>query len=290
MSIVINFYGGSGIGKSTCAAGLFYKLKMRGINTELVSEYAKELAWKNDVGTLKNQLHLLGTQMERMERLVNKADIIITDSPLLLNSIYAGDEYPQCFHQMVEWAHKRYNSLNYLITRKKDFSKSGRVHTLEQSIQKDNDIQLMLELYRQPYKIVTYDDETLEQIANEIEELFTQSLYLFDEVPVELDDAVKKDEPDNFAVSEYLPRPLQPETQYEFLDTVSLLYTKNPEIKPNEEDLKYMTIPEEARAFDDIHGKNAHVNRTNVAINWSTDTIHVYSHRLGRVVEYVPKK
>ena len=35
---VINFYGGPGSGKSTAAAGLFYKMKLGGYSVELTDE------------------------------------------------------------------------------------------------------------------------------------------------------------------------------------------------------------------------------------------------------------
>jgi adenylylsulfate kinase-like enzyme len=40
---VINLFGGPGTGKSTLAAALFTDLKMKGINAELVTEFAKDL-------------------------------------------------------------------------------------------------------------------------------------------------------------------------------------------------------------------------------------------------------
>ena len=39
---VINFYGGPGVGKSTKAAGMFYKMQLAGYSVELVNEFAKE--------------------------------------------------------------------------------------------------------------------------------------------------------------------------------------------------------------------------------------------------------
>ena len=40
---VINFYGGPNTGKSTKAAGMYYKMNLAGYNVELVNEFAKEL-------------------------------------------------------------------------------------------------------------------------------------------------------------------------------------------------------------------------------------------------------
>ncbi len=38
-------FGGPGTGKSTSAAGLFFKMKLAQMEVELVTEYAKDLVW-----------------------------------------------------------------------------------------------------------------------------------------------------------------------------------------------------------------------------------------------------
>lgn len=43
--LVINLFGVPGAGKSTGAAYIFARLKMLGINTELVTEFAKDKVW-----------------------------------------------------------------------------------------------------------------------------------------------------------------------------------------------------------------------------------------------------
>lgn len=46
--IVINLFGGPGSGKSTGAAYIFSQLKMKGINCELITEYAKDKTWEKN--------------------------------------------------------------------------------------------------------------------------------------------------------------------------------------------------------------------------------------------------
>lgn len=44
--LVLNFSGGTSVGKSTCSAYFYSMLKMQGINCELVNEYAKQKVWE----------------------------------------------------------------------------------------------------------------------------------------------------------------------------------------------------------------------------------------------------
>jgi adenylate kinase family enzyme len=45
-TLFVNLFGSPGTGKSTMAASIFAELKWRGVDCEIVTEYAKELTWK----------------------------------------------------------------------------------------------------------------------------------------------------------------------------------------------------------------------------------------------------
>ena len=47
--IYICLYASPSSGKSTMAANVFSKLKMFGVNCELVTEFAKDLVWDNSM-------------------------------------------------------------------------------------------------------------------------------------------------------------------------------------------------------------------------------------------------
>ena len=51
-TMVVNCYAGPGAGKTTCAWEVASQLKKKGINTEYVSEYAKELVWEGKYDVL----------------------------------------------------------------------------------------------------------------------------------------------------------------------------------------------------------------------------------------------
>ena len=86
--IVVNLFGVPGAGKSTGAAYVFSKLKMQGINAELVTEFAKDMVWENNNKVLMNQEYIFGSQSYRLDRLRDKVDVIVTDCPLFLTAFY----------------------------------------------------------------------------------------------------------------------------------------------------------------------------------------------------------
>ena len=127
-SLVVNFYGGPGSGKSTKAAELFAILKKRGIVCELVTEFAKDLTWEQSHATLGNQLYVLGRQYNRMFRLNGKVDVIITDSPLLLSLHYGmGTRFQtRWFDQMTRDLIGDFENVHVLVNRDVEYSKIGR--------------------------------------------------------------------------------------------------------------------------------------------------------------------
>ena len=131
--LVVNFFGPPGCGKSTTAAALFSYLKMSDVNCELVTEYAKDEVWNESKHTLSYQPYVFGQQAWRIERLRNKVDVVVTDSPIVLSTIYASPETPQCFHDYVIWEHNRTESLNFFLKRVKKFNPVGRHHSEAES-------------------------------------------------------------------------------------------------------------------------------------------------------------
>lgn len=85
---VINLFGGPNSGKSTAAAGLYYKLKTRGMNVELVREYVKNWAWEDRKPGTFDQPYIFGKQLRYESMLYGKVDYLVTDSPLIMSGYY----------------------------------------------------------------------------------------------------------------------------------------------------------------------------------------------------------
>ena len=90
-TIAINFFGAPGAGKSTLSAIVFAKLKMMGVNCELVTEFAKDKVWEKNNEALSNQIYIFAKQYYGMSRCTGQVDVIITDSPLFLSPFYNKD-------------------------------------------------------------------------------------------------------------------------------------------------------------------------------------------------------
>ena len=113
--IIVNLFGVPGAGKSTGAAYIFSQLKMKGINAELITEFAKDKVWENNEKVFKNQLYLFGKQSFRISRVQDEVDVIVTDSPLLLSILY--NQTPilgENFNHLVYDVFNSYNNINYL--------------------------------------------------------------------------------------------------------------------------------------------------------------------------------
>lgn len=147
---VINIWGAPAAGKSTVAAGLFSLMKAADYNVELVNEYAKDVTWEGHKELLKDQLFVLGQQNRKLERLRDKVDYVISDSPLLLTLAYTPEIYYKTFERLVYEVWSSYDNLNYFIIRTHPYRQVGRVHTEEQSASLNKRIADILDKYSVP--------------------------------------------------------------------------------------------------------------------------------------------
>ncbi len=165
--VVVNAFGGPGSGKSTACMDICQQLKKLGYNAEYVQEYAKELVydkkWELLDGSEAHQFEILKEQVHRMDRLYEQADFIITDSPILLNSIY-NQELTAAYSGMVQELHGQYHNFSFFVERDRtSFQQEGRIHNLEESILKDKEIQTLLKNNNIYYG--TYTHETIGKVV-----------------------------------------------------------------------------------------------------------------------------
>ena len=167
--IVINLFAGPGAGKSTNCAGLFYRLKMLGVNCEMALEYAKDKVWEQSYRTLDNQIYVFGKQLHRLWRLNEQVDVVITDSPLLL-SIHYDKTNSENFKNLVMEQFNNFKNLNYFIVRGESYNPKGRTQTLEESKEIDVDVTKILDDNNINYKVIS-KETALDEIINDLKTL-----------------------------------------------------------------------------------------------------------------------
>ena len=167
--ILVNLFGAPGAGKSTGAAYIFSQLKMRGINAELVTEFAKDKVWEGSKAVFENQAYIFGKQYFRISRCADQVDVIVTDSPLLLSILYNNDEdLGGTFDAVVRQVAKKYNSKNYYLKRVKDYNPSGRFQTEDESDEIAIELKHLLDREGVDYKVRRGDVIGYEQIVEDV--------------------------------------------------------------------------------------------------------------------------
>lgn len=167
-TIIVNLYGGPGAGKSTLAAEVFYKLKSTtNLNIELVPEVAKESAWH---GIEIVQSDCFFEQVKRIDRLIGKVNVIITDSPLLLQLIYGGDRYEGLVDVLKDtWVKvDKIKELNYFIERTKPYHNGGRYQSEHEAKSIDGDLHKLLNLWEEGNYLYDKTEALSDTIINDI--------------------------------------------------------------------------------------------------------------------------
>lgn len=135
-TLVINLFGAPCSGKSSGAAYIFSQLKKKGIDCELVTEYAKDKCWEGDYmfEDPTNQFYIGAKQYYRVNRVNGKVDVIITDSPVLLSCFYnTVEEMSEEYNIVVRRLFNRFNNLNFFINRVKPYNPNGRIQTEDEA-------------------------------------------------------------------------------------------------------------------------------------------------------------
>ena len=151
MTKIINLYGAPGSGKSTIASGLFFHMKMAGLNVELATEYIKSKVFEENPYPFKDQLYCFAKQHKKLRELNGKVDFIITDSPLLMSLVYNSTE-PALFNDMVIQYYNMYDNVNFLLKRNHTYHTEGRVQTEHEADEVGEQLENYLKQYNIEYK------------------------------------------------------------------------------------------------------------------------------------------
>lgn len=172
MTLIVNLLGQPCAGKSTTAAGVFYRLKVAGVSVELVTEYAKDLTWEERHSTLKSQVYIFGKQLRNMERLIGKVDVIVTDSPLILSRYYSEKlqpgRYPDSFHAFVTEQFKAMGGINYFLRRVGTYDPVGRNQDEFEADQIGTEVRGMLAAHGIAFQELDSGEAVVETIVGDV--------------------------------------------------------------------------------------------------------------------------
>ena len=167
--VVVNLLGEPGCGKSTAATYIFSMLKMLGINCEYVSEFVKDKVYEENETVPKYQEYVFGKQSFRLDRVKDKVDVIITDSPLILSALYNTDEVlGEDFNKVVVRKFNSFNNYNILLTRHHEYVEDGRFQNETQAIDLRTNLINMLQEYNIKYEVRNSDIEEYNKLIHDI--------------------------------------------------------------------------------------------------------------------------
>jgi hypothetical protein len=172
---VLNLWGGPGAGKSTTAAGLFFEMKKRQLEVELVTEYAKDMTWEKRDNVLSDQLYILAKQNRRIQRLSEQVDWVITDSPLPLGLVYVQPNYFQSFAPFAMEVWNSYDNVSFLLGRDFEYRPQGRNQTAEEALDVDDHLIKVLDDQDINYIRLT-NDPRVDRVAQILDVLGLNSL------------------------------------------------------------------------------------------------------------------
>ena len=165
-TILLNFLGASGVGKTSLSAKVFAKLKAEDYDVEYVSEYVKGWAWEGRKISPFDQFYIFGKECHNQSMLFNKVQVIISDSPVMLATFYhlyynQDNSLSAPCHYFYERAVKNFNIIpvNFFLPRRKEYNPNGRFQTKEQSDELALMLKDWLDMDGYPYEELTCGDE-----------------------------------------------------------------------------------------------------------------------------------
>lgn len=170
MAIVVNLFGGPGLGKSTNAARVFADLKMNGVNCEMALEFIKDKVWEESFKTMDDQIYIFGKQFHKIWRLKDKVDVIICDSPLPFSIVY-DKENSKAFHALIMEQFNKFDNLNYYLERGTEYETEGRMQTFEEAKAVDEKVLSVLSENNIPYRSIPFNDSYKEVVKDVLDRL-----------------------------------------------------------------------------------------------------------------------
>ena len=130
------------------------------------------MTWEKNKKALTNQIYMLGNQLQRIYRCQDEVDVIVTDSPILLNILYNNNPIlDKNFENLVMNIFKSYNNLNYFIQRVKEYNPIGRNETREEADKIATRLTNLLNKENIPFKYIKGQLEKYQEVVDDVLEV-----------------------------------------------------------------------------------------------------------------------
>ena len=172
-AIVINLFGGPGVGKTATALSLTGLLRKKGISCDYASEGVKDHVYESNLVALDCQPAIAGEQIKRLHRLDKQVKIIITDSPILINTLHPGFGVTELYKSWLVEIHNMFNNFNIVLQvdrEKQSYEQKGRTESKERATEMDKENIDMLNSYNVPFETVEVNELTELEILFLLEE------------------------------------------------------------------------------------------------------------------------
>lgn len=167
---IINLVASPCSGKSTLACSLFVYLKKLHLDVEYITEFAKDLVWKNDIDSLNNQYYVSCEQYKILKSVYGQVDYIICDSPLFMSLFYNYynkdnmSDVLKTSQAILDRMEEFQNNSYIFIKRDKTlpYMNIGRIHSEQESCDIEEKIEFLLKTCDLDYTTIS----TTEDISN----------------------------------------------------------------------------------------------------------------------------
>lgn len=170
--IVVNLIGGPGVGKSILTSDVFSNLKRNFVSAEISPEYIKKKIREKSMKAVQSQIYIFGKQQYQQFTMKDDVDVIVTDSPFILSSIY---DVSKCtlLKALILQEFNKYENMTYYIERNDDvpYEQEGRYQDSDGAKKVDKTVINFLDENAINYKTVKgIGDDTIDLISKEVME------------------------------------------------------------------------------------------------------------------------
>jgi len=154
-AIIVNLIGGPGVGKSILTSDVFSQLKREFVSAEISPEYIKKKLREKSMKAVQSQIYIFGKQQYQQFTMKDEVDVIVTDSPFILSSIYDSSNCT-LLRALILQEFNKYDNMTYYIERSDavPYEQEGRYQDANGAKKVDSSVLDFLDKNSVDYKVV----------------------------------------------------------------------------------------------------------------------------------------